>query len=469
MNMSRAELLALLAMAFGLLMDGLDASIVNIALPSIAEYFGTDTNEVAWVTISYFMMIAGMMLIFGRIADSGHIRKIYIAGFVIFAATSLVCGLSQNLMTLVAARCAQGVGAAMLAAVAPMICVKFIPARNLGVAMGVFMLAGSIGFGCGPAVGGIIVDLSSWHWCFFINVPIGVLGVLMALRGLPKDHDISKARLDLKGSLLIATCVISAVYILEMFTRDGQGLVCAVLGAVVFITLALFVYVEKRVDHPMLNVGMFRDWRLGASLMCYMLINVAYMGIYYILPFYMIKELELDYAFSGIVILIPSVVCALISLPAGRYCDLHGRRGTAIACAALMIVTSFGFMCLTPELGWWPLVPVGIMGGIVWGLCGPSVASRIIDLAPLEEKGMASTLSNLMYYAGGSIGTALFATLLTFGAGSIGIPIEDIASEAFMDGYVFTMVCAICIAAVAVVCAYAIKENRTPAEESGAF
>ena len=85
MDMSRAELLALLAMAFGLLMDGLDASIVNIALPSIAEYFGTDTNEVAWVTISYFMMIAGMMLIFGRIADSGHIRKIYIAGFVIFA------------------------------------------------------------------------------------------------------------------------------------------------------------------------------------------------------------------------------------------------------------------------------------------------------------------------------------------------------------------------------------------------
>ncbi len=127
MNLSKAELLALLAMAFGVFMDGLDSSIINIALPVIAEYFGTDTSSVAWVTVVYFMMIAGLMLTFGRIADSGHIRKIYIVGFALFSVSSLTCGLSTSLEMLVASRVVQGIGAAMLGAVAPMICVKFLP------------------------------------------------------------------------------------------------------------------------------------------------------------------------------------------------------------------------------------------------------------------------------------------------------------------------------------------------------
>ena len=114
MDLKRAELLALLAMAFGVFMDGLDSSIVNIALPTIAESFGVDANAVAWVTITYFMMIAGLMLSFGRLADSGHIRKIYVIGFAVFGASSLVCGLSQDLWTLVVARVVQGIGAAML-------------------------------------------------------------------------------------------------------------------------------------------------------------------------------------------------------------------------------------------------------------------------------------------------------------------------------------------------------------------
>ena len=136
----------------------------------------------------YFMMIAGLMLTFGRISDSGHLRKVYVIGFILFTVASLACGLSNDLFSLVASRAVQGLGAAMLGAVAPMICVKLISPRRLGVAMSVLMVGGAIGFGCGPAVGGFIVDVSSWHWAFFINVPVGIAAILFSLRALPKDH-----------------------------------------------------------------------------------------------------------------------------------------------------------------------------------------------------------------------------------------------------------------------------------------
>ncbi len=459
MNITKLEALALFAMAFGVFMDGLDASIVNIALPSIAEDFGTDTNAVAWVTIMYFMMIAGLMLVFGRMADCGHIRKIYIIGFVLFTFSSLLCGLSQDLIMLVASRCIQGIGAAMLGAVAPMICVKFISPDKLGLAMSILMFSGAIGFGTGPAVGGVILDMSSWHWAFFINVPIGIAAVLFAFRALPKDDIRNGSKLDLLGSALLFVSVICGVYALEMFTQDGQAAICCIMASVMVISLIAFVFAERRTENPILSGGMFRDWKFDSSILTYLLMNVAYMGIAYIVPFYLTKELNLSYSFAGLIILIPSVVVLVVSLPAGRYGDMHGRRGLTILSTSCMVVCAIGYYLVEPDMGWLPFIPIGIMGGIVWGLCG-NVASRIVDLAPENERGMASTMSNFLYYVGGSVGTALLASLLTFGSGSMGIPIEELTPEAFMDGYTFAVIFAIIIAVGATFCAWIVNENN---------
>ncbi len=460
MNLSKAELLALLAMAFGVFMDGLDSSIINIALPVVAEYFDTDTSSVAWVTVVYFMMIAGLMLTFGRIADSGHIRKIYIAGFALFSVSSLACGLSTSLEMLVAARVSQGIGAAMLGAVAPMICVKFLPIEKLGLSMSILMLAGAVGFGIGPAIGGLIIDIASWQWTFFINVPIGIIAILFALKALPKDHDIKESKLDVMGCTLLFLAVICGVYILEMFSHEDQGLICTLLVIPMLLSLLLFIRTEKRALNPMLNLSIFRDWRFVSAVLCYMLVNVAYVGIAYLVPFYISKELDVSFTFAGFLIMIPSFVTMALSLPAGRYGDLHGRRLLAIICTGSMIAMAVGYWLLNPSMGWLPFVPIGILGGIMWGLCGASVASRIIDLAPDEDKGMASTLSNFLYYTGGSIGTALFASLVTIGSDAIGIPLEDITPEAFLTGFTFTMVFGIMISVIAFVCAFVINEKK---------
>jgi len=463
MDLKRFELLTLLAMAFGVFMDGLDSSIVNIALPAIAESFGVDANAVAWVTITYFMMIAGLMLSFGRLADSGHIRKIYVLGFAIFGAASLVCGLSLDLWTLVGARIIQGIGAAMLGAVAPMICVKFLPPTKLGLGMSILMLSGAVGFGSGPAIGGLIMDIASWHWTFFINVPIGIIAILFALRAIPKDHDIMDAKLDLMGSALLLLSVICGVYILEMFSREGQGITCAVMAVVMVVSIALFIRTEKRAKNPMLNLGMFRKWTFNSVSMTYLLMNICYVGVSYLLPFYIVKELDVSYTFTGLLILVPSIVTICVSIPAGKYADLHGRRNMSIVSCLALIMFCVGYWLLRPDMGWLPFIPIGIMGGIMWGLCGASVASRIVDHAPKDDKGMASTLSNFLYYAGGSIGTALFASLATIGSDSIGVPLDLIPPEAFLIGFTFSMVPAIILGIGTFITAAIVKDDAVKA------
>ena len=460
MALTRREALALVAMAFGVIMDGLDASIVSIAIPSIAESFGTDTSEVALVTIMYFVMIAGLMLTFGRIADSGHIKKIYIAGFAIFSLASLMCGLSDQLYTLVAARTLQGVGAAMLGSVAPMICVKFLPPEKLGLAMSVLIVGGSIGFGSGPALGGILVDLATWHWAFFINVPIGIIAIAFAMYALPKDAPAEKAKLDLKGCLLLFAAVICGVYALEMFSRDGQAMICVFMALLMAILLVLFKQAEKRASHPILSPGMFKDWRFDSSMVCYLILNLCFVGMAYLLPFYLTKELGLNYSFSGFLLLIPSAISMVLSIPAGHYADTHGKRGLALLSTLCLLLTSVGYAVINPDMGWLPFLPIGVFSGIVWGVCGASITARIVDLAPKDERGMAASLSNFLYYIGGAMGTALFASLITIGAGASGIPVEDIPTEDFMNGFTFSMIWAVALSLLAIFTAWVINEKK---------
>ena len=462
MEISRKELLALAAMAFGVFMDGLDSSIVNIALPSIAEYFGVDAGVAAWVTVVYLMMIAGMMLIFGRLADSGRIKRIYVIGFALFGISSLFCGISANFPMLVAARAVQGVGAAMLAAVSPMICVKYVSEDRLGLAMSLFMLAGSVGYLSGPAVGGLIVDIASWHWAFLINVPISVAAILISLRALPKDGPVSGSKPDLTGCAALFLAVISGTYIIEMFSHEGQQGVCLALAAVMAVSILLFIRNERRAERPVIGLDMFRNWRFDSVLLCYLLISLVYVGSSYLVPFYFRVELLLSYAVGGLLIMIPSIVSMALGVPAGRYGDRHGRRNLCIIGTAALTAQSVCLLLLDPETGWIPFIPIGVLGGVLWGI-GGSVASRIVDESPRSDRSISSTISNFVYYAGGCIGTAVFAALVTVGSGAPGIPIDQISAGDFMDGFRLAMLFAVLLSAASLFCAWAVKDRKTAA------
>lgn len=465
MRIQRGELFILATMAFGVLMDGIDGSIVNVALPAVAHSFGTDTSTVSWVTIIYFMMMAGLLLPFGRVADSGRIRRVFLAGFGIFTIGSLLCALSPTLAMLVTSRVVQGVGAAMIGAAAPMICVKMLPSEHLGRSMGVMSLAAAAGFALGPAVGGIIVEYLSWHWIFLINIPIGVFGIVFGHFAMPREEP-SKISLDLKGSAILFAAIVFLVLALERMSYPDVRSLCI---ASFVISLALFVtfaVIELRTARPLLDVRIFKLWRMDMTLASYTLINLVYMGVLYILPFYMDLEMSLSSLMSGIILLIPSLFSLVMCIPVGNYSDVHGRRGFAISSSFFMVVYTVMLYFIHPDMGLWPLVVVAAVMGVVWGLCGATSSSRIIDNMPEREKPIGSSLMNFMVYMGGTVGTALFASLLTAGADAGGVPIEDLSSEAFLTGMQYSMMWAIGLSVISLLTAWVVNENRKKGEEN---
>ena len=160
-RINKHSILLLIAVALGGLMDGLDGSIVNIVLPIIASDFGADTGSVSWIVIIYLLMVAGTILIFGNIASRGHIKKTLITGFALFTISSIACGFSVSLPMLIFARGVQGLGASMIIACAPIICVKFMPREIIGLSFGVLTAATSVGFAAGPAIGGVLYEVVS--------------------------------------------------------------------------------------------------------------------------------------------------------------------------------------------------------------------------------------------------------------------------------------------------------------------
>ncbi|MDO5845669.1 MAG: MFS transporter, partial [Methanocorpusculum sp.] len=219
----RQQILLLIAISLAALMDGLDGSIVNIALPVIAADFGADTGTVSWIVITYLLMVAGTILIFGNIAARGHIKKTFVIGFALFTAASALCGFSPSLEMLTAARIIQGIGASMIIACAPIICVKFLPSNILGLSFGVLTAATSVGFALGPAIGGILTHYLSWHWIFLINIPVGIFAIFYVLHVVPKGIPEQAAKFDIRGAVLLFIAMASGVFVLERFPHLGAA------------------------------------------------------------------------------------------------------------------------------------------------------------------------------------------------------------------------------------------------------
>ncbi|HJJ38961.1 MAG TPA: MFS transporter, partial [Methanocorpusculum sp.] len=237
MRIERQYVLLLIAIFLACVMDGIDGSIVNVALPVIAEAFDTDTGTVSWVGLAYLLMVAGTVLIFGRVAARGYIKGIFLAGFVIFIIAALLCGFAPTLEMLIVCRLLHGLGASMLVACAPLICVKYIPGDIMGLAFGVLTAATSVGFALGPALGGILTHYLSWNWVFWINVPLGAAGLIYAAKVVPKGtHEPALQKFDVRGALLLFAAMASLTYVLERLPHLGIndpqilifGIICVV-------------------------------------------------------------------------------------------------------------------------------------------------------------------------------------------------------------------------------------------------
>jgi len=438
-------------------MDGIDGSIVNVALPTMATYFDTDTGTIAWVIITYLLMMAGLLLVFGKLADRGLAKRLFLMGFVIFTIGSAACGFAPSLEILLASRLVQGLGAAMIAAVAPLLCVRYLPPDMLGMALGVIAATSSIGFAAGPAIGGILTQHLSWHWIFLVNIPIGILGILFAARVIPGDELPEHGRtvsFDWPGAILLFGAMVLLTFALEEAPAREMAdpLIATCIGLLVACSV-LFISRELTTPEPFVNIRIFAVWQFSSVLAAFLFMNIVFMGILYLLPFYLTTMMHLDFTTTGLYLLIPPVFIALLSIPFGKWSDRTGRRVFAVAGCVLVVLYSAIFALLSPDAGIIPLLAGLILMGTSFGIAAGPGTSRIIESAPPGEEGTGSSLMVTTIYFGGVLGTAIYAAFFTLAtAGPAGIvDFGDLGPAAFLAGFHLTMAAGLLLSVIPLV------------------
>lgn len=317
---------ALASLSLSMLLASLGTSIANVALPTLAQVFGATFQEVQWVVLAYLLAITTLIVSVGRLGDIIGRRRLLLAGIFLFTTASLLCGAAPTLRLLIAARALQGLGAAIMLALTMAFVGETVPKAMTGRAMGLLGTMSAIGTALGPSLGGMLIAGLGWRAIFFINLPLGVLTLLLARRYLPSDRlgpKMDSAGFDYPGTLLLALSL--AAYALAMTIGRGSfGPLNMTLLVATFLGAGLFVRAEARSASPLLRLTMFRVPGLSAGLATSALVSTVIMATMVVGPFYLARALGLDTAMVGFVLSVGPLVVALSAVPAGRMADRFG-------------------------------------------------------------------------------------------------------------------------------------------------
>ena len=406
--------LLILSISLAAFMSALDATIVNIALPTISESFGISSSAVSWVATAYLLVMAGCVPIFGKVSDVIGFKRVFLWGFVIFTIGSFFCGflpvILNSFAALVGSRVFQAVGGAIITAIAPAMVTTYIPMEKKGKAMAIIVTIAALGTAIGPSLGGVLTQFISWHWIFFINVPVGIVAVLLGLRVIPATG-VSRgpAGFDRYGAALVFSGL--ATLLFAMSEGDTLGWTSPVIiGTLVIavITLGGFVWNELRTDDPLLNLNLFKNRNFLFTNLIMALVFFSFSGINYLLPFYLRYVKGFDTFTAGL--LLTSLSFAMMG--AGALSGmLYNRTGGRSLCIAAAVVLAAGYSLMTllkVETTAVFLVSVLILIGFGLGLIISPLSNMIMNSVPKKFQGMISSLLSLERFAPMTIGIALF-------------------------------------------------------------
>ncbi|HYG10299.1 MAG TPA: MFS transporter, partial [Pyrinomonadaceae bacterium] len=319
---------ALAGLSLSMLLSSLGTSIANVGLPTLAQAFNASFQQVQWIVLAYLLAITTLIVSVGRLGDIVGRRRLLLAGIFLFTMASVLCGVAPKLWLLIAARAAQGLGAAIMMALTMAFVGETVPKAKTGSAMGLLGTMSAIGTALGPSLGGVLIAGLGWPAIFFINVPLGILSLLLTHRYLPADRRDTKTDqpgFDHVGTLLLALTL--AAYALAMTTGRGSfGLLnVALLLAAVF-GVGLFALAEAQAASPLIRLAMFRNPLLSAGFAMSALVTTVVMATLVVGPFYLSGALALDAARVGLVMSSGPIVAALAGVPAGRVVDRFGAH-----------------------------------------------------------------------------------------------------------------------------------------------
>jgi EmrB/QacA subfamily drug resistance transporter len=406
-----------LVVIFGAFMSILDQTIVNIAIPRLQTAFGANLNGVQWVLTAYILTQGVVTPTTAFFADRFGTKRFYIIALTIFTASSALCGLAWSLPVLIFFRVLQGVGGACLFPLAITMLYREFPPQQRGLASGLFAIAALLAPAVGPTLGGYFVSYMDWRLIFFVNVPIGIAGVLLAIVLLREVRTGTRTRFDVPGFILAAVGLASVLYGLSDASTDGWGS-AKVLGSLIggVIVLGFFVVVElglaRRGKQPLLDLRLFGNGPFLSSNITNMLITFAFFGGIFLFPVYFQNLRGLDAFHAGLLLLPQAFASIVAALIGGRIVDRFGVRVVLIPGLALMAFASWqlSYITLTTPYGW--LQVLFVIRGLALGLIiQPLNVSALSDIHP-RKFAQASSLYTVIRFVSTSLGIAVLATLV---------------------------------------------------------
>jgi EmrB/QacA subfamily drug resistance transporter len=412
----RRRWLALFLLCGGDLMIVLDTTIVNVALPSIRADLGFSETSLAWVVNAYLLTFGGFLLLGGRLGDLFGHRRLFVCGIALFTAASLACGLATSQEVLLTARAVQGLGGAVVSAVAlSLIMTMFTEPADRAKAMGVFGFVAAGGGSIGVLLGGLLTDTLSWHWVFLVNIPVGIAVLALCPLLVPAGRgEAAPGRLDVAGAVTVTASLMLAVYAIVNGNDAGwtSARTLGLLGAAAAL-LGLFVLIESRVAAPLVPLGLFRRRNVAVSNVVGVLWAAAMFAWFFLSALYMQLVLGYSPMQVGLAFLPANVIMAVFSL--GLSARIVMRYGIRASIGAGLLVSAVGLALLAraPADGDFTIhvLPSMVLLGFGAGTAlNPVLLAAMSDVEP-KDAGLASGVVNTSFMMGGALGLAVLASL----------------------------------------------------------
>jgi EmrB/QacA subfamily drug resistance transporter len=408
----------LAAVSVGLFMIMLDNTVVNVALPSMRRSLHMSLSELEWVVAGYALTFAAFMLTGGKLADYVGRRLIFMVGLTVFTGASLACGLAPNGGFLIGARVVQGLGGALMNPATLSIFTATFPPRERGKAIGIWAGVSGMALAIGPLVGGLLTEHVNWNWIFFINVPVGIAGLLAIPLFIDESRDTShEQRLDLPGLSTSAIGLFSLTY--AFIEANSYGWASSrILGAfaVAAVMLVAFVLFERHQRAPMLELALFKNRTFSGANGAMLFVGLAMFGTFFYVSLYMQNVLHYSPVKAGASFLPMTLLIILIAPRAGALTDKVGSRWLVGLGMALLAVMLFYYSQLGANESFWAILPGLLIGGVGMGATMTPVTAAAMSAVAVDKAGVGSAVLNSSRQVGGSLGIAVMGAIVAAGS-----------------------------------------------------
>ena len=413
MNKKLHSIISFVAIILGFFMALLDTTIVNITLPKMTEYFNTTVQNISWVINGYNIAFAVMIITASRLADQFGRKKLFIMGVIAFTASSLLSGLSTSSEMLIAFRVVQGLSAAFVVPVTVPLAVNIFPPEKNGMVAGLWGAFAGLAAASGPSLGGILTQFFSWRFIFFINIPIGIISVILTIKYIKESYDTSADKnIDFLGILTLSAAVFSlTLALIEANDKGWTSSFILSLFTIFVISFILFIIAELKVKSPMLPFSLFKIKSFSCGAIALFLLGLGMMSGAFFLAFFLTQVKGLDQLYAGLIISTMAAGSIVSSPVSGRFMQKFGGRWFSVAGMILIAVACYLFSTLTQYSTDLDIIWRLFVAGIGMGLAMSSMMGSMIKNVPKDKIGMTSGINNMTRTLGTVLGVAVLVTL----------------------------------------------------------